>query len=279
MGLIEDLRKDYAVNEKGYFDSYKENIFNGEMKPEFQKMFDNGSGGELHSKAEAIHSSSMLSYNFFHWIDATHHFNWDNVNYTQVLFEVKLNTIYCSPAPANMDVVLIDKDKNNLLFIESKYTEYLETKPFKLSSSYQHEDKWINQDVDWSKIVNYKPERKYKYKDGIKQLITHLFGIHSQFKETCEKFNGINFESVNMKFITLIFEPSKEEYKEEYNAYADYYNLVEDFRNNIKGAKGLKVTPEWKSYSELWAAIKNQMPEDLKDYLWERYMKFASCKN
>ena len=248
------------------------------MKLEFQEMFDNGSGGELHSKAEAIHSSSMLSYNFFHWIDDNHPFEWNGISYTQVLFEVKMKTLYGSPAPANMDVVLIDKDKKNLLFIESKFTEYLETTKFDLSNSYQEKKRWYNNDVDWRNIVTYVPEIKYKYKDGIKQLITHLFGIHSQFVEPCDTFNGINFESVKMKFITLIFEPSEEKYKDEHKAYEDYNNLVEDFRNKINGVNGLKVIPEWKSYSELWEAMKNQMPKDLKDYLWERYMQFARCK-
>ena len=67
--LKESLREgNPSLNDKGYFDSYKDNIFRHEMDEEFQKMFDNGRGGELHSKAEAIHSSSMLSYNIFHII-------------------------------------------------------------------------------------------------------------------------------------------------------------------------------------------------------------------
>jgi hypothetical protein len=245
------------------------------MKEDFQKMFDEGSGGELHSKAEAVHSSSMLSYNFFHWIDDAHPFNWENVNYTQVLFEVQMKTIKGSNAPANMDVVLIDEDKKNLLFIESKFTEYFETKKFELSDSYQNKEKWINTKVDWFEIVNYKPKREFKYKEGIKQLITHLFGIHSQFVEPCDKFNGIYFNSVNLKFITLIFEPQKD-YKEEYEAYKHYHSLVNDFSGKIEKVKGLKVVPEWKSYSDLWNVMKDQMPKDLKDYLWQRYMKFAN---
>ena len=247
------------------------------MKTEFQEMFDNGSGGELHSKAEAVHSSSMLSYNFFHWIDDTHPFNWDNVNYTQVLFEVKMKTIYGSPAPANMDIVLIDKDKKHLLFIESKFTEYTETKKYELRDSYKEENKWYNKDVKWKKIVEYHPERKYKYKEGVKQLITHLFGIHSQFVELCDTFKNvgiIDFGKVELKFITLIFEPSNERFEDEHKAYANYKKLFENFSDNIKDV-GLKVVPEWKSYSNLWEIMKEQMPKDLKDYLMERYMNFA----
>ncbi len=277
--LISALMEGHIVNERGYFDSYTANIFKGKMNDIFQKMFDEGSGGELHSKAEAVHSSSMLSYNFFHWIDDVHPFVWDGVIYTQVFFEVKMKTIKGSNALANMDVVLMDKDKKHLLFIESKFTEYTETRKFKISDSYKKnkdgEDNWYYKGVVWDKIVNYVPETKYKYKEGIKQLITHLFGIHSQFIEPCDRFKDIDFSSVQMKFITLIYEPLKKEFVEEHNAYDDYHELFTDFIGKIGNADGLKVVPEWVSYSALWKEMKDQMPKDLQNYLWKRYMKFA----
>ncbi len=282
--LIDALKAYYAgsVNEKGYFDSYAKNIFKENMDSRFQKMFDDGSGGELHSKAEAVHSSSMLSYNFFHWIDDSHPFEWDGVKYTQVIFEVKMKTIKGSPAPANMDVVLIDNCKKHLLFIESKFTEYTETRGFNFKSrSYEKSDAWYNKDINWNEIVKYVPENKYKYKEGIKQLITHLFGIHSQFTEViCDTLKNIgidNFKTVELKFITLIFEPSKEKYMKEHKAYVDYKELFEDFIGKIKKIDGLKVLPEWVSYSGIWAEMKKQgqMPEGLEDYLWKRYIQFA----
>lgn len=277
--LVDALKKDYPVNKKGYFDSYRDNIFGGQMSERFQDMFDEGSGGELHSKAEAVHSSSMLSYNFFHWIDEKHPFEWDEVKYTQVFFEIKMKTIIGSPAPANMDVVLIDKDNKHILFIESKFTEYTKTEKFNLSESYRNKNKWYYKNAALGKIARYVPGENYKYKDGVKQLITHLFGIHSQFNEPCEKFKNVGIKdfknvNLNLKFITLIFEPSKDHFKDDHDAYDDYKKLFDDFRNQIQDV-GLKVVPEWKSYSNLWEIMKEQMPKNLKDYIWERYMKFA----
>ena len=274
--LLDALMKGLPVNKRGYFCSYRENIYGGQMSEHFQDMFDEGSGGELHSKAEAVHSSSMLSYNFFHWIDDEHPFEWEQVKYTQVFFEVKMKTIKESPAPANMDVVLIDKDKKHLLFIESKFTEYTETKKFELSNSYKEENKWYNKDVKWEKIVGYIPDREYKYKDGVKQLITHLFGIHSQFVEPCDIFKKvrINFETAELKFITLIFEPSKR-FEDEHTAYQNYKELFDHFRSKIINVD-LKVVPEWKSYGDLWKIMEEQMPEDLKYYISKRYMQFAN---
>ena len=59
MKLKEKLKIGRSCNSKGYFDSYKDNIFGNEMNNEYQEMFDNGTGGELHSTAEAVHSSAM----------------------------------------------------------------------------------------------------------------------------------------------------------------------------------------------------------------------------
>lgn len=295
--LIDALKSNYvgSINKKGYFDSYTKNIFGGKMDEDFQTMFDEGSGSELHSKAEAVHSSSMLSYNFFHWIDDRRPFEWDGVKYTQVLFEVKMKTIKLKKGnnpPANMDVVLVDKDNTHLMFIESKFTEYLEnTKKDRnkvISNSYKENDNWYTKDIKWNDVISSIPSDGYQ--GGIKQIITHLFGIHGLISrddskreitnkyigEHCDYLRGIDFKAENMKFITLIFEPS-EEFVEEHQAYINYNTLFIDFQRNIERVKGLEVIPKWVSYSKIWAEMKKQgkMPDGLEDYLWNRYMLYA----
>ena len=296
--LKKRLQDGHAVDEKGYFESYRGNIFRGRMSIEFQDMFNAGSGDELRTKAEAVHSSSMLSYNFFHWIKEKNLFKWENVEYNKVLFEVKMQTIIGSPAPANMDVVLISKDKKHLLFIESKFLEYTEAKSFKLSESYyQDEKRFIKKDdVDWEKLLynhdseEYKPDGCYKYKEGIKQLITHLFGIHglvydnnktrSYAKEHCDTLKEVfnSKQQIDFKFITLIFKPNKDEFREEYGSYEEYKGLFKLFVDRIKDEKvrGLQVIPQWVSYSTMWKEMKDQIKEkELRAFLWERYMRFA----
>lgn len=281
MKLKEKLTEGHAVNEKGYFDSYRNNIYGGEMSPVFQQMFDDGSGGELHSKAEAVHSSSMLSYNFFHWINEDHPFVWDGVKYTTVLFEVKMKTVKIkgkdnNPSPANMDVVLINEDKSRILFIESKFLEYLESKKFYMPKSYFDEGNYYNKELkeELMRIAKYVPSSVSKYKEGIKQLITHLFGINTLLVESCEVLKDIDFQTVRMKFITLIFEPNKSDFKEEWQAYDNYNKLVVEFKKGLDN--GLIVKPEWISYSDLWKEMKEQIiPKELRAFLWERYMRFA----
>lgn len=263
-------------NSNGYYDSYKQNIYGNAMEQRFQDMFDAGDGNELHSKAEAVHSSSMLAYNFFHWIkdEDGKRFTWEGVTYSEVYFEVKMKAIR---KPANMDVLLVGEKngKKHLLFIESKFLEYIDNNSFKLSDSYKKNNK-----IQWEDIINNVPLYKgYMY--GIKQNITHLFGIHGlkndggftgEMGESLNKLIGdINYN--NMEFINLIFHPAKI-YEDESDSYNDYETLFNEFRDSLKD-KGLEVIPKWVSYSKLWREMENQIPGDLKEYLNNRYMQYA----
>lgn len=292
--LKTELKKDYdKCNANGYFDSFLDNVYGGKMDQKFQKMFDNGSGNELHSKAEAIHSSSMLAYNFFHCISQEHPFRLKGVKYTKVYFEVQMKTLINSNRPANMDVVLLDEENKNIIFIESKFTEYLETKDWRLSDKYT-EDNAFNKGIDWKSIIEgFKISiNGYRYKEGIKQLTTHLFGIANLCDcEAREWFNEHNKfsidESLNnyssVKFINLIFEPQKDVFKKEYESYKCYQSLFKTVQNVIKGKIMIGRNPLeiiWMSYSELWnnkniEGINKIDKGGLVKYLEKRYMRFA----
>ncbi|MBR6368049.1 MAG: hypothetical protein IKR89_06795 [Bacteroidaceae bacterium] len=284
--LKKRLQDGHAVDEKGYFESYRGNIFRGRMSIEFQDMFNAGSGDELRTKAEAVHSSSMLSYNFFHWIDVKHPFMWKGVKYTKVLFEVKMKTIQKSNAPANMDVVLISKDKKHLLFIESKFLEYTVKEAFSLSKGYEDENRWYNHAVDWIMLVKSVPKEDCKYMGGIKQLITHLFGIYGLMckdgetidyaTKHCKALKDItDLAAAKKEFVTVVFNP--QERYDESKDYKDYERLFGKFRDVIKDVKGLeRVQPQWLTYSDMWKEMKEQIkPKELRAFLWERYMRFA----
>ncbi len=284
------LKEGFKCNDNGYFDSFLDNVYGKRMDQKFQDMFDKGSGNELHSKAEAIHSSSMLAYNFFHWIDGTSCFNYDGINYTNVFFEVRMKTLQDSNFPANMDVVLTDKEHKHLLFIESKFTEYCETKKWDLSDSYKKENAF-NNNIEWDEIIKAIREevincKTCKYKDGIKQFITHLFGIANLCNDKAlawfnnKKHNILQLEKpFDVKFINLVFEPQKENFNDEHDDFDKYRTLLENVikivDNKIKmEKKSLKI--EFLTYTDLWNLMKNQIDkDDLKDYLWQRYMRIA----
>ncbi|MBR3579123.1 MAG: hypothetical protein IKN98_10110 [Bacteroidales bacterium] len=145
--ILKDL-KDYAiafakdnnVNHigDGYFYDFRHNIFGKEMNRRFEKMFLDGDGNELTSKACAPHSSSMMGYNFFHWIDKnntlTIQFKDEKITYNEVFFEVKIPVLNPSRWDANMDIVLRNS-VGDWLFIESKFLEYCECEKFDISDT------------------------------------------------------------------------------------------------------------------------------------------------
>ena len=185
----------------GYLPTYEENVFRGGReaitKGKFHDMFMAGDGHELEdyvdengvfhlAHAKAIYSSSMLAYNFFHWVSPEHPFRWEEIEFDKVYFEVKF-PIMTKPTedrpvnrPANMDVVLISKDCKYMLCIESKYTEH--TKPSKAefadayfdSSCYYAGNPYIASFIKMAKHYNGKSDGYYA---GIKQAISHLIGL------------------------------------------------------------------------------------------------------
>lgn len=285
MNLKEKLREGLSCDDKGYLFSYTDNIFNNVMALEYQNMFGNGSGGELHSKAEAVHSSSMLSYNLFHWIKDGNTFTFKGVVYSKVYFEVQMRTLCCRSNPANMDIVLEGTDSNgkrHLLFVESKFTEYLENRKFNLSDSYKKEENWYNKEFDWSYIIEKAEELcpNKCYGEGIKQALTHLFGISGLYgdKKALVFFNkGMlkieDIENVNIQFANFIFEPDAEVFTEEHEAYMNYKRLYAKFIRVLP--EGI-VKPSFLSYSDVWQIMKPQITDiQLTEYIEKRYMRFA----
>lgn len=289
MSLLNDLKIE-GCNSKGYFDSYKCNIFRNEMPQSFQKMFDSGSGSELHSKAEAVHSSSMLSYNIFHWIEGNH-FRFREADFNHVYYEVKMKTLKGRSNPANMDVVL-DGTKNGkriLLFIESKFTEYTNNCSFELSNSYKDEGKWFSgaRNIEWSKLIDFSKKitkAPKMYGEGIKQGITHLFGITSlkdsdalMFFNNNNKLKIDDLDNIQIEFANVIFEPSCD-YKDEHASYESYKSAYEKFSNKADNL-GL-IKPHWITYREVWDEMKSQIPEEnfgkeYFDFIENRYLRFS----
>lgn len=290
-GLKEKLKAGFpSCNSAGYFDSYKENIYKNQMDQNYQKMFDKGSGGELHSKAEAIHSSSMLSYNLFHWIKDDSTFTFEGVTYSKVYFEVQMRTLICRSNPANMDVVLEGIDNNgkrHLLFIESKFTEYYSNCRFEISESYSKETNWYNKKIEWRGIILTAKKMCNKcYGEGIKQTITHLFGIYSLYGDgkALRWFNENNgqlmiedINKVEIHFANFIFEPQDKDFHIEHEKFRNYIQLYSNFIRELpKVIAEPKIEITIMSYSEVWKKMKTQIRDtDLTEYIELRYMKFA----
>ena len=217
--------KQFSNEYRFYVNDLSDNLIGGEMSVEHKQMFDDASGSELKdklvpAKAKAIDSSSILSYNFFRHINKECSIEIDKIRYNNVVFEVQLRTLKASSKPANIDVALISEDKKTVLFIESKFLEYLENDSIKLSDSYRDKNNYYkdNEEVEDLLKMSGSFTIKERYNYGIKQNICHLIGISNLSKSEKAKdwFEKTYTDSPvseilnadSYKFMNIIFSPS-----------------------------------------------------------------------
>ena len=315
--LAKSLPNDEAVNlakENGSFRSYYlptwgDNVWGGTMSSDFQKMYNEGDGNELLCKACAIHSSSMLAYNFFHWInDPEAVFKFREIEFDRVVFEVKIPCLWKSkkgkPARtenfvwedfvcANMDIMLVGKKdgKPHVFFFESKFTEHFSSSSssmLKMKSAYNDKGRYIVPSYDMPAVVKeFKDKarmtnKRKAYYDGIKQSICHLIAITNLVadKRTLEAFARkyrID-ESSTFHFANLLYRPA-ERFRKESRYYEEYCEIYKEFYGLIGGkypeSGKLDVFPSPLSYTDIWSVMKGQINPELKGYLEDRYMKVA----
>ena len=264
--------------DKSHFYDFRQNIFPEGMDDRFKKMFVAGDGNELVAKASAVNSSSMLGFNFFHWIDNDAPLMIDSVEYNKVLFEVKVPVLK-GTKPANMDIVL-KSDAGDYIFIESKFLEYLETDSFKISDTYKSKpQKYYCYGEDWARFIKeYDHNQNGVYWGGIKQEICHMIGLTNWLNRKTEIGDGERYMGIGgIRFLNLVYEP-KQEYASDYKKFVSYKTLYEAFHDKLNKAQWIpnNVKIEFKTYSELWPNVKSsKLPSGLKKYLYDHYMRFA----
>lgn len=286
-----------------YASSYKDNIYPAEMNSTHIGMFCNGEGKELlpkdgkKEKGACIYSSSMLSYNFFHWIDDNHTLAFDGLEYDRVVFEEQFRVLKNRNNRANLDVVLVSKDRKTILLFESKFTEHLKLAPVVIAPSYD----WANSYYPCPNGVYYSNGEKWVsiikalrnkmeefpnavYYEGLKQVACHLVGIsnvilnesaRTWFNENSwlNKLYEIKLDG-NETFIfkSIVFHPSSEQ------AGVLSKNYEESNRNFVSDINflpfNIKLDNPIITYWNLWKMGLEESVKDpkLKDYLYN-YLK------
>ena len=183
--------REIEVDKKYYASAYTENIYLGRMAEHHIRMFCKGEGKELYpkdgmkEKAACLYSSSMLSYNFFHWISANKPLVFDGVKYTHVVFEEQFRVLKNRNNKANLDVVLVSDGEGQdrtVLLLESKFTEHLKTGPVDIKAAYDDaENGYFALGKEWAGVIKHLRERmktnEVAYFEGLKQVTCHLIGI------------------------------------------------------------------------------------------------------
>ena len=90
-----------------------------------------GPGNEM-ERIRTLHSSALLPLLCFSQVSTKRPLTYDGIKYVQAFFEVKNKVFY---GPSSIDVVL-KSEEGDILFLESKFTEYLEGEKPKIKEKY-----------------------------------------------------------------------------------------------------------------------------------------------
>ena len=305
-------------DEKGYLLSYLDGIFPDGREAimpggKFYAMFDAGNGSELKPsnvagkvippKASAVHSSSMLAYNFFHWISPEHplHFS-DGKTYDKVYFEVKMPVLKTRPtSPAHMDVVLVSDDYHSMLCFESKFSEYTEIGVATFAEAYTKHENYYNNHFEDDFIEYIKNFRnvEHAYNKGIVQMVKHLIAVtnlqQSNFAMadmlTLNEFiepevaQQLQKAVLNIKYSNLLYILGSD--LETSTAPSiktmSYINLLAHFRSTARLDEMIWqyfVLPNYAyNYNDVLAIMRSQMPDGLAEYLEARYPDLFSWED
>lgn len=233
-----------------------------EMFDQAFQIVTGGVGNEL-AKINSVTSSSLLSLLVFYplfYKSAKHSLtisiNESLISFTKCFFEVRNKVIRL---PSCIDVVLQSEDKKTLLFLESKFLEYEDTKTketygksyYSLYSEYLRDylkDISVTTDKEGMTQLTSKTEI---YIEGIKQTISHLIGLirgpkdettECYTREYQEAYSNAYKEATTLVYGTILFNPSK--FEEDSTPYTNYIDLYTRIIGN-QGDEIVKHIKEW----------------------------------
>jgi hypothetical protein len=264
--------------------------FYGIIKPSFCRHFDrqiSGSGNEI-KKISSINSSSRLALLCFSGIsdDACLKLTIEGkeYNFKKCYFEVKNKVVRM---PSNIDVLLVSEDMKVLVYLESKFTEYI-------YAAKNHHDKWDENEIlkeGYFKLkafpklksslkgfikansdnksfgINLDREFTYEYKEGVKQMISHFIGVCRGTDKRDLDYDDIQKLWENAKKIYLGTILYKFEGSEFFTDYSEIYkSLAECLNNNPDKDKRVKVIDEVLTYQDVFANNENLLTEQTKKF-------------
>ena len=265
-------------------------------------LFEAATSGDGNEKSRilTLHSSSLLAFLCFNGV-ANHPITIDGIVYDEVMFEVKNDVINASLGkPSNIDVLLMGENRKKLLFLESKFTEYLSggkvflspdrykefydllldklDLPFKASFNKvnhkpdkSHSEPFVTEEYC---LINKNNVRTSEYIGGIKQAFSHLLGIatgpaNKQLPENESYKMSLLENAEEIRFATIVFNCDNDKFKK----YDDLYKSVFENSDVIKGTikdvlkkRELKLTivPHLLQYQEVFQA--NFLHEKVREF-------------
>ena len=255
-------------------------------------LFEAATSGDGNEKSRilTLHSSSLLAFLCFNGV-ANHPITIDGIVYDEVMFEVKNDEINASLGkPSNIDVLLMGENRKKLLFLESKFTEYLSggkvflspdrykefydllldklDLPFKASFNKvnhkpdkSHSEPFVTEEYC---LINKNNVRTSEYIGGIKQAFSHLLGIatgpaNKQLPENESYKMSLLENAEEIRFATIVFNCDNDKFKKYDDLYKSVFensDVIKDTIKDVLKKRELKLTivPHLLQYQEVFQA-------------------------
>ena len=251
-------------------------------------LFEAATSGDGNEKSRilTLHSSSLLAFLCFNDV-ANHPITIDGIVYDEVMFEVKNDVIDASLGkPSNIDVLLMGENRKKLLFLESKFTEYLSGgKVFLSPDRYKYFYELLSEKLELPFIasfdkVKHKPnkshsepfeteeyclktkERTSEYLGGIKQAFSHLLGIATgpakkQTKGNEDYTRSLLENADEIKFASIVFNCDNdkfEKYDDLYKSVFENSDVIKDTIKDVLKKRELKLSiiPQLLQYQKVF---------------------------
>ena len=258
-------------------------------------LFEAATSGKEKQRILTLHSSSLLAFLCFNDV-ANNPIKIKGTDYNEVMFEVKNNVINESGTPSNIDVLLMGENRKKLLFLESKFTEYLSGGKVTLSNKYRElyiklqklnlpfNIKFINvlQESENShkepdikeEIRLYTGEKTSEYLEGIKQAFSHLLGIATgpakkQTKGNEDYTRSLLENADEIKFASIVFNCDNGKFENYYNLYKSVFEnsnvIIETIKEILKKREiKLEIISELLQYQDVFQ--KNNLSDEVRNF-------------
>lgn len=236
-----------------------ENIFEIEDNSNIRNKYKyatKGRGNE-NKRISILHSSSLCA--FLHFYNLKNNpLIINNVTYDEVHFEVQ-NCVFNNYNPSNVDIVLISNKDKKILFLESKFSEYLSvTNCYAVKKEYKkiYEELNITDEYEIlerkNEIILLSKDNNKHYIEGIKQMISHYIGIKNFIKNKKSYDNQIKLENdFEVILGTILFDGWKDEkYLKDY--VKQYKKMVVHLKNDNNKPNNFTIMDSLLTYQEVF---------------------------
>ncbi|MEE1086554.1 MAG: hypothetical protein U0L05_05250 [Schaedlerella sp.] len=236
-----------------------------------------GSGQE-ERRIATLHSSSLCALLFFYnlseenpltiYVDGL-----GDVSFIDAIFEYQ-NCVIENANPSNMDVTLLGKcnGKKVILFLESKFSEYITGTQKKLNINQAYLSEEISKNIyeKWQWDINLMENEKEfsisisdmdAYLGGLKQMISHYVGVRKFERGICKLKNGM---SSDKDLYSVANNPKKQAEQERLRNYAlgeEVVIVLGSILFDIYEDDGQHQ--ELQKYEELYVKLMRQLSEDV----------------